>query len=1085
MNTLIETLNRFGESALHFAWPMLWQSSLLIAVLFTIDFALRRRVRAAVRYGLWLVLLAKLLLPPSLALPTSAAWWLFPATATRKPPTARFVVSYGSDTDPRPPLQPAPVFTPPRPSLSAAAWIVPVWGALSFGLLVWMTARWRQVARDVKRAAPAPAWLDELFNVAKSSIGLRRAVRLRVTDQAMSPAVCGLFRPVILLSQSLVQKLPPAQLRAVLLHELTHLRRGDVWMNCAQALVQIVYWWHPLLWFANARIRRVREEAVDDAVMLTLRDEAETYAPTLLEVAKLAFHRPLASLGLVGILESRSALRQRIERLVNFHAPRKAGLTIASLLGILTFTALAVPMGEAPVKSNDLTATKKINNDVPWPDPHFKGYSPGINLQARFLIVDASGIRALFPPLTDTRKPLVITSNEVIDLEVKLQRAGARSYNPEARWGLTGMAAPSSGLHLQWRIGGYTNALVMALTRDAGGNFRNILAGFDCESPATQPDWAPLNFTLIPWIEGDFIRCQMELALRSNTNHNQRADITIPAGGGMLWATSDETKSGKNQLVFLCPDPWGVATNIPSGNLVRDAKVDYEMGKFDEAGNLLTSALAREPENQEAHYYMVLVQTAKANRQWLSGIARTSPGRKDIVDKLNRIRFDQVSWPDGLPLSEVLRNLSDQTKLRDPDKKGINFTFHTNAPAASAATASADGATTINPTTGLPEATPADVAVDASSINVKLKLTNMRLGDLLDAIVLVADHPIQYSILDDGIVFSTRDSNSMPLETRTFKVDAKVFLAALQKQTGLQTNVSAAMKQLLSSVGVELSPPKSIFFNDRLGVLFVRATEQDLDTVEKTVMVLSYTPPQIHIKARFIEVPEETFKGLGANSIATGVTNVAGILTGPNLRLVLHGLEQGEGCESLAEPEVTTTSGRRTQMRATEIITVITNFVFQEISTNGAITPQTEKVEVGPVLDTVASVMPDGYTIDLRAIPSLTEFLGYDKTTNTTPTITSTGKIVDVLTIRPSFCVRQAETHLQLWDGQTVVLGELISTQIQTIKDTEPVSDSRSAETPQFRTQTTRTLKKQQLLFLITVTLVDAAGNRIHRMMKC
>ena len=198
----------------------------------------------------------------------------------------------------------------------------------------------------------------------------------------MSPAVCGLFRPVILLPQSLVQKLPPAQLRAVLLHELTHLRRGDVWVNCAQALVQIVYWWHPLLWLANARIRRVREEAVDDAVMLALRDEAETYAPTLLEVAKLAFHRPLASLGLVGILESRSALRQRIERLVNFRAPRKAGLTIASLLGILAFTALAVPMGAAPphlTNTSDAAgpptapATRCWHR---WRDP-FRNGSPG------------------------------------------------------------------------------------------------------------------------------------------------------------------------------------------------------------------------------------------------------------------------------------------------------------------------------------------------------------------------------------------------------------------------------------------------------------------------------------------------------------------------------------------------------------------------------------------------------------------------------------------------------------------------------------------------------------------------------------
>ena len=175
-----------------------------------------------------------------------------------------------------------------------------------------------------------------------------RIATAQANRQPQSPAVCGLFRPVILLPRSLAEQLPPAQLRAVLLHELLHLRRGDVWVNCAQALLQIAYWWHPLLWFANARIRRVREEAVDDAVMLALNEDAETYAPTLLEVAKLALHRPLASLGLVGILESRSSLRQRIERLMDFHPPRKAGLTLGAALAVLGFAALAVPMGEAP-----------------------------------------------------------------------------------------------------------------------------------------------------------------------------------------------------------------------------------------------------------------------------------------------------------------------------------------------------------------------------------------------------------------------------------------------------------------------------------------------------------------------------------------------------------------------------------------------------------------------------------------------------------------------------------------------------------------------------------------------------------------
>ena len=186
----------------------------------------------------------------------------------------------------------------------------------------------------------------------------RRSIRLRLTDHPQSPAVCGLFRPVILLPRSLAEHLPPAQLRAVLLHELLHLRRGDVWVNCAQALLQIAYWWHPLLWLANARIRRVREEAVDDAVMLALNEDAETYAPTLLEVAKLALHRPLASLGLVGILESRSSLRQRIERLMDFRPPRKAGLTLGSALAVLGFAALAVPMGEAPAQTKSLKRLK-------------------------------------------------------------------------------------------------------------------------------------------------------------------------------------------------------------------------------------------------------------------------------------------------------------------------------------------------------------------------------------------------------------------------------------------------------------------------------------------------------------------------------------------------------------------------------------------------------------------------------------------------------------------------------------------------------------------------------------------------------
>ena len=261
-------------------------------------------------------------------------------------------VQYSDAADDYVPPSAQPVFiAPPAPKLSREGWALVLAVGVSGFLAAWLVFRWWQVARCVRRTSAASAEISEMLAQARRQAGLRKNVALRVTSEAMSPAVCGLFRPVILLPQSLIEKLTANQLRAVLLHELIHLRRRDVWVNCAQTLLQVFYWWNPLLWVANARVRRVREEAVDDAVMCALQAEAEIYAPTLLEVAKLAFSRPLASLGLVGILESRNALRHRIERLLNFATPRRAGVSMVSVICLAAFTALAVPMGEPPARS--------------------------------------------------------------------------------------------------------------------------------------------------------------------------------------------------------------------------------------------------------------------------------------------------------------------------------------------------------------------------------------------------------------------------------------------------------------------------------------------------------------------------------------------------------------------------------------------------------------------------------------------------------------------------------------------------------------------------------------------------------------
>jgi general secretion pathway protein D len=150
--------------------------------------------------------------------------------------------------------------------------------------------------------------------------------------------------------------------------------------------------------------------------------------------------------------------------------------------------------------------------------------------------------------------------------------------------------------------------------------------------------------------------------------------------------------------------------------------------------------------------------------------------------------------------------------------------------------------------------------------------------------------------------------------------------------------------------------------------------------------------------------------------------------------------------------------------------------VNQAVQTS-AITPNQQQVEVGPVLDVIPYVLSDGYTLNLTLIPSLTEFNGYD----TPPAIPgiNNSSVVEVPTILPDFTVRQVVTTVNIWDNQTVVLGGLISSQVQTTKDKVPVLGDLPLMGSLFRSQSKVSVKKNLMIF-VTATIVDPAGNRVH-----
>jgi len=244
----------------------------------------------------------------------------------------------------------------------------------------------------------------------------------------------------------------------------------------------------------------------------------------------------------------------------------------------------------------------------------------------------------------------------------------------------------------------------------------------------------------------------------------------------------------------------------------------------------------------------------------------------------------------------------------------------------------------------------------------------------------------------------------------------------------------------------------------------------------------------------------------GLRNSGPALATFTGILTDPNFRFVIRALEQRDGTQSLGEPEVTTTSGRQTEMKASTIRNVVTGFSFNNgnsgannATANGttggttvnqagaaSVSPNTSPVETGPILDVVPYVLSDGFTISMALIPSDTEFNGYDTIgANEIPGYNPGAALqgaqngTTLPVALPKFTLRQVVTTVNVWDNQTVVLGGLITSSIQTTKDKVPFLGDLPFAGRLFQSQS-KTEVKDNLMVFVTATIVDPSGNRVH-----
>lgn len=161
---------------------------------------------------------------------------------------------------------------------------------------------------------------------------IHRNVRIRCSEQAVSPLTYGILRPTILLPESLENK-QSEQLNYILMHEMTHIRRFDMLRKIAAAAVLCIHWFNPAVWLLFLLYNRDIELACDEAVVRKMKGDCRSaYAMALIGMEEK--QRGFSSLY---SHFSRNAIEERIVAIMK---TRKMGIipTIAALAATLTVT---------------------------------------------------------------------------------------------------------------------------------------------------------------------------------------------------------------------------------------------------------------------------------------------------------------------------------------------------------------------------------------------------------------------------------------------------------------------------------------------------------------------------------------------------------------------------------------------------------------------------------------------------------------------------------------------------------------------------------------------------------------------------
>lgn len=364
-------------------------ASLLIVLLLAVKKLFRRGLNPRWQYYIWVLLLVYLILPFQVQSPVSVYSLIYGAAASANLPVTETVnvlqnplyetvlpVPAGSAADPDAP----PAQLIPTGQTSDQIGVPPAHGGdaaedgqfIKIAALVWLSGVSLFVLYTVcvniafalkvsKRYTPLrDERMQQILESCKAALGIQRQIPLLTTSrEKRAPSLYGLLKPKILVSGAYLNTLGDDEVKYIFLHELIHFKRKDIAANWLLTVLQAVYFFNPLVWYAFHKIHEDCEISCDAEVLKYLRpDERLLYGGTIIKLIKLLSESNFVPVA--GISKNKSSTKRRLTMISNFKRNKWTGTVLAivliAVIGLVGLTGCSTNVGApTPNASSDST----------------------------------------------------------------------------------------------------------------------------------------------------------------------------------------------------------------------------------------------------------------------------------------------------------------------------------------------------------------------------------------------------------------------------------------------------------------------------------------------------------------------------------------------------------------------------------------------------------------------------------------------------------------------------------------------------------------------------------------------------------